>query len=206
MISLRQIAQEVIRLESGGDVSNESPYDEGYTIRLARQAANTLLAPMIFGNLAEDDRGTLELLIVRYTVDVQEDEDGNQYMTLPEFFMRLPFNRGLRGIAPVEDPSNEFIPRHQPGVSRGLPCADVEQQYSYYQEGFTIYFDQELEFGKVLLKLLVAAPDSILPDAPLPLYPEMQLPIIQMVRQLYQNRPLMDKILDQNPDSMRTPG
>ena len=197
MITIRMLAQEIIRLDSGGDVSFTTPYNEQYVMRFVRQAANTFLAPMILNNMANDDRGSLPMLIVGYEVDVLGD-DTHKYITLPEFFMQLPFNRGLKGIAPIEEPDHEYIPRHNPGVSHNLPCGDAEQEQTYWQEGLSVYFDKEIELGKVLLKLVVAAPDSILPDDPLPLFPEMQVPIIAIVRQMLSNkRPLEDnKVLE----------
>lgn len=199
MITVRQLAQEVIRLETGGYPSDQTPFNEGYIMRFVRQAANLFLQPMVLANLGSDDRGSLPMLIVGYQVNVL-GEDTHKYITLPEFFMQLPFNRGLKGIASIEEPTNEYIPRLQPGVSHSLPCADAEQQPTYWQEGLTVYFDKEIELGKVLVKLVVAAPDSILPDAPLPLYAEMQVPIIAAVRQMLANRPPQDKVLDQNAD------
>lgn len=197
MITVRQLAQEIIRLENSIEPAVTTQYNEQYIMRLVRQAANTFLQPMVFGNMANDDRGSLPMLIVGYEVSVQ-GEDTHKYITLPEFFQQLLFNKGLKGIAPIEEPTNEWIPRQQPGVSHNLACADAEQQPTYWQEGLRVYFDKEIDLGKVLVKLVVAAPDSVLPDAPLPLYAEMQAPIIQLVRQMMQNRrPLEDnKVLE----------
>lgn len=184
----------------------DSPFDLGYTMRLVRQAANTFLGPMILDNMANDDRSTLHMLIVGYEVDVL-GETTHRYSNIPEFYQRLPFNKGLKGIAPIEEPDNEFIPRHNPTVSRNLPCGDAEQGSTYWTEGLKVFYDKEIELGKVLMKLLVVAPDSIGPDDPLPIFPEMQFTIITMVRQMYANRPLQDKMLDGNADiGVKIPG
>ena len=199
-ITLRKISQEIIRLESGGDKSIDSQLSEGYVMLMVRQASNRFLKNMILENLGEDDRSTLPLMVVRYTVDVF-GESPNKYITLPEFYIHLPFNKGLRGLALVEDPTNEGIPRHNPGVSRNLPCADLEPgQFSYYTEGLKVYFDDNFEYGKVLLKLVVASPDSIGADDALAIYPEHQADLILMVRQMLANQPIQDKILDNNKD------
>lgn len=199
-ITVRKLAQEIIRLESGGDQSNDSQLSEGYVMTMVRQASNKFLKNMILENYAEDDRSTLPLMVVRYTVDVA-GTNPNKYITLPDFYIHLPFNKGLRGVALVEDPTNEGIPRHNPGVSRNLPCADLGPgEFSYYAEGYKIYFDDNFEYGKVLLKLVVASPDSIAADDSLPIYPEHQADLIVMVRQMIANRPIQDKILDNNAD------
>ena len=201
MITLRQIAQEVIRLESGGDSSNDSQLSEGYVIRFIRQASNKFLQTKVFERLSVDDRSLLQLMIATYTVPVNGDSP-NKTITLPEFYMNLPFNKGLAAIAPVEDPTNHFIPRHNPAVSKYLPCANLDPgQVSYWTKGLTVYFDDtQNEFSKVLVDLVVASPDSIGVDDPLPIYPEQQYDLILMVRQMLQNRPIQDKILDNNPD------
>jgi len=196
MITLQKVAQEIIRLESGGDPSNDSQLSEAYVILMVRQASNKFLKNMILENLSEDDRSTLPLMVVRYEVDVF-GESPNKYITLPDFYIHLPFNKGLRGLALVEDPTNEGIPRHNPGVSRNLPCADLDpKQFSYYTEGLKVYLDDHFEYGKVLLKLVVASPDTIAITDSLPIYPEHQADLILMVRQMLANRPPQDKVLD----------
>lgn len=187
-------------MESGGDVSNDSQLSEAYIVLMLRQALNKLIAPKIFEKYSQDDRSGLHLLIVAYEVDVEGDED-NKYSDLPDFYMSLPFNAGLHGIAPVEDPSAYFIPRLNPAVSRGLPCADLEpDQFSFWTIGKRVYYDESLDFPKVLMFLTVAAPDSVGLDDFLPIFADMQADAIILTRQLMANTPPQDKLLDGNPD------
>lgn len=201
-VTLRKLAQEVLRLESGGDVSSDSQLSEGYVILMLRQASNKFLQGKIFERLNEDDRSGLQLMTVTYTVDVL-GENPNKYIDLPEFYMNLPFNKGLAAIAPVEDPTAHFIPRLNPAVSRTLPCADLEPgQISYWSKGLKAYFDgDQVDFGKVLVDLVVASPDSVGADDVLPIFPEQQYDLILLVRQMLANRPIQDRILDNNPDA-----
>lgn len=141
-------------------------------------------------------------MVVTYTVDVQGTET-NKYIELPDFYISLPFNKGLAAVAPVTDPTNHFIPRHNPAVSRNLPCADLDpDQFSYWTKGRRVYLDNEIEFGKVLVDLVVASPDSVGIDDFLPIYPEHQIEIIQKVREMIKGMPIQDKRLDGNPDLM----
>lgn len=206
MVTLQQLAWEVIRLESGGSQSDDSELSEAYVIKMLRQAANKLLSAQIYNNLNSDDRGSLPLCIASYTVSVQ-GTNPNKYIDLPEFYMSLPFNKGLYGIAPVDNRTKHFIPRHNPGVSKDLPCADFDPgTYSYFTEGLRVYFDNELPLAKVLVKLLVAAPDNVAKTDSLPIYPDMQTDLIMIVRQMLSNQPIQDKILDGNKDrGVRTP-
>lgn len=200
-VTLRKMAQEVIRLESGGNSSNDSQLNEGYVMLFIRQAANKLLNGRMLERMAQDDRSNLQLMIASYEVDVQGDNP-TKYIDLPDFYVNLPFNKGLHAIAPVDDPTNHFIPRHNPAVSMNLPCADLDPgQCSYWTKGMKVYFDgDQLDLSKVLVDLVVAAPDNVAADDSLPLYPEQQFDIIQMVREMLKTVPLQDKVLDNNPD------
>lgn len=200
MITLRKLARQIIDLESGGAQSIDSQLSEAYVILLCRQVSNKFLTQDLFARLSQDDRSTLPLMIATYEVEV-EGENPNRYITLPEFYINLPFNKGIHGIAPVEDPTNFFIPRQNPSVSYNLPCSDLEpEQFSYYAKGKKVFFDGEIDFAIVLVDLLVASPDDIAPDDVLPIFPEHQADLIVMVRQIIANRPLQDKILDSNAD------
>lgn len=202
MITLRKLAREIIELESGGSPSIDSNLSEAYVIQYVRQMTNAVLMPKVFERLQQDDRSGLQLMLASYEVTVQGDGD-SKYIDLPEFYINLPFNKGLHQIAPVDDPTNAFIPRLNPAVSRNLPCADLDPgQYSYWSKGKKVFFDNDIEFNKVLVDLLVASPDSVGIDDSLPIYPEQQIEVIQRVREMIKSMPVQDKRLDGNPDLM----
>lgn len=201
MITLRKLSAEIRRLESGGDVSQDSQLSEAYVVLLVRQALNMLLHAKLFDRLndEEPDRATPQLIIATYTVTVLGDSP-NKYIVLPEFFQNQRFNKGLV-VAPVEDPTNHFIQRQNPGVSRNLPCAELEEdQNSFWLKGKNIYFDEPFDLAAVLVDMPVAAPDSVGIDDVLPIYPEMEFQVIGAVRQMLQNQPIQDKLLDGNAD------
>ena len=201
MITLRQICRQIIELESGGAQNVDSNLSEAYIIQYIRQMSNTVLKPRIYENLSQDDRSVLALMVASYEV-VVKGTTPNKYIDLPEFYMSLPFNKGLAAVAPIDDPTNFFIPRLNPAVSKNLPCADLDPgQYSYYAKGMKVFFDNDgFEFGKVLVDLVVASPDSIGVDDSLPLFPEHQIEIIQKVREMLKTMPPQDKLIDSNPD------
>lgn len=202
MITLRQIAAEIIRLESGGSQSTDSQLREAYVILMIRQALNKMLPMKVYERLnSEDgDRGVPQLMIASYEVTVV-GENPVKSIPLPEFYLNLPYNKGLVAIAPVDDPTNVFIPRLNPTVSRGLPCSDKDPgQYSYWTKGMNVYFDDDMDLAVVLVDLVVAAPDSIGINDSLPIYPEMQADVIIMVRQMIAGTPPQDKKLDGNAD------
>lgn len=198
-VTLRKLAREIIELESGGGQSTDSNLSEAYVIQYVRQMSNTVLMPRIYEKLAQDDRSVLNLMVVTYTVNVQ-GTGSNKYIDLPDFYISLPFNKGLGAVAPVDDPTNFFIPRLNPAVSRNLPCADLDpDQYSYWSKGRKVYFDNDINFGKVLVDLVVASPDSVGIDDVLPIYPEHQIEIIQKVREMIKSMSFQDRKLDGDP-------
>jgi hypothetical protein len=200
MITLRKIAYEFRRMEAGGDPGPDFHISIPYAILLARQCFNVILKQSYWEAINNDDRsGGMQMVIVGYEVDVLGEND-HKYIALPEFFLNLPFNTGLKGIAPIEEPSHEFIPRNTPSVSYNLPCGDVQQQMSYYQEGMRVMFDKAMDLAKVLVKLRVGAPDSITEDMSLPIYPEQQHSILMLMRATMANAPIQDKIIDNNKD------
>jgi len=201
MVTLRQLALEIIELESGGPRNDDSNLSLPYVIQYVRQMSNTVLKPRVYENMAQDDRSVLALMVASYSVTVK-GTGSNKYIDLPEFYMSLPFNKGLAAVAPIDDPTNFFIPRLNPAVSRNLPCADLDpDQFSYYAKGMKVFFDNDgFEFGKVLVDLVVASPDSIGIDDALPLFPEHQIEIVQKVREMLKTMPLQDRLLDGSPD------
>lgn len=199
-VTLRKLAREIIELESGGGQSTDSNLSEAYVIQYVRQMSNTVLMPRIYEKLAQDDRSVLNLMVVTYSVSVQ-GTGSNKYIDLPDFYISLPFNKGLAAVAPVDDPTNVFIFRLNPAVSRNLPCADLDpDQYSGWTKGRKFYIDNDCEFGKLLVDLVVASPDSIGIDDILPIFPEHQIEIIQKVREMIKSMPIQDRRLDGNAD------
>ncbi len=199
MITLRKIAFEFRRMMAGGDPGPDFHIPEAYAILLARQGLQALIRPIILDNLNQDDRSSLPMYIATYEVNVQ-GEVGHQFLELPEWYIRLPYNKGLHGIAPIEEPTNFYIPRHNPQVTYNLDCADVEGQRSYYAIGMKVYLDKEEEKSKLLVYLVIPAPDSITEDASLPMFPEQQFELLALMRQLWANEPIQDKIIDGNKD------
>ena len=183
---------------AGGDPGPDFHIPEAYAILLARQGLQALVAARIFPQ-DPDDRANTPMYIASYTVNVQGTV-GHQYLDLPEWYIRMPFNKGLHVIAPVQEPTNHYIPRHNPQVTYNLDCADAEGQRTYYTIGQRVYLDKEEEKAKLLVYLVIPAPDSIGDDDPLPMFPEQQVELLALMRQIWANEPIQDKIIDGNKD------
>lgn len=197
-ITPRKLAFEFRRMEAGGDPGPDFHIPEAYAILLVRQCLAMLIKPQIFENYNDDDRNLPGMFWAYYTVNVQ-GTGNHKYIDLPEFYVGLDRNRSVR-IAPVQEPTREFIPRNNPGLTYNLPCADAEMQDTYYIEGLKAFFDKEVDIAKVLVKLFVPAPASIEDDDILPIYPEQQIPLLQLMRQAWKNDVIQDKVIDGNKD------
>ncbi len=207
MTSLKKLAYEILRLEYGENVAtDDSQLSPNYVMLLCRQACNIVLKKYIYERINEDDRSSPTMFIVRYTVNTS-GSSGSKTLTLPEFYQHLPFNKGLHGIATTVAPTTFFIPRHSPEVSNGLPCADLEPgQHSFWTMGFTVSFSSQMNESSVYVYLLVAAPDTIGATDSLPLYADMQIEVINIVRQMIRDgkQPLQERVMDPDTDFGKT--
>jgi hypothetical protein len=200
-VTLRKLARQVIKIESGGNRMRDSHLSEAYVILHIRQALAKIVKPLYYENLNSDDRSTPVMYIIPYKVEVKVDDDTQRkYFDLPDFFIHLPFNKGLRAVTPVDDPLNEFVPKHNPGVSFNLPCGDLQGLTGYWIEGMKVFIDDKCELDWLLCKLLCPAPDSIEEDDPLPIYPEQQDDVIRLTREILANQPVQDRLADGNKD------
>lgn len=207
MITLRQFAWEVHRILNGGKQAKDSEYDSRYTMDLIRKGMNEVVPLERYRKRNEDDdKGPIAMYIASYKISVDEDTDRKcSKATIPEFYHSEVWNRGIRAVSFVDEPNNPHIQRRHPEVSEKLPCGKLQGNIGYYVEGFTIFWDEKLkkqgkEVKKVLLRLLIAAPDSIGEDDPLPIIPEQQAVIMDRVLAWYGKEGIQDKVNDENKD------
>ena len=186
MITLNKIASQIIRKLSGGDRSKDSPIERRDVVLRIRQVMAELLKLELYEYRNAGDRLPPGLYIATYSdLTITKDTDTEEkYVTLPEHFMSLPYNKGIYRVA-FSGSEVSMIRRNNPYVSNVLPSASLEGHQGYYVEGFRLYLDNPEEINetkkKVTAKLLVPAPDSIGKDDSLPILPEHQAEIIRRV-------------------------
>lgn len=207
MITLRQIAGQVHRILNGGQANTDSEYDDRYTVLLIRSAINNILAiqQIMTKRQIADDRSLEKMYIATYpSISVQNDSTTERsYAELPDFYISLPYNRGLVQVSAMDKPLEPMIQIPYPSVSNTLPCGQLQGRKGYYVEGLRIYWDELINkkaVQKVLVKLLVAAPDSIGINDPLPITPEQITRVREMVIAEYRQEGVQDKIVDSNKD------
>jgi len=124
-------------------------------------------------------------------------------------YMSMKFNNGVR-ISPMKAPNKRFIPISNPGVTSNLLHGDLEREsQGFYLEGQKAFFMRDItrdEIKKVLLRIVMAAPESLGIDDPLPLLPENIGRIKDLVKARVQNKVANDRLNDNNPNPRVTNG
>lgn len=204
--TLRQIAAEVHRIVDGGVSNTDSQLDTRYTINFLREELNELLSvSWIPRRQAVDDRTAEKMYIASFPkIDVAFDQDTERsYADLPSYYVSLPWNRGVYQVSSMDTPLEPMIEKLNPGVSVTLPAGKLQGKIGYYTEGLRIFWDEDVRrkgIKKVMVKLLVAAPDIFGEDDPLPVSPEQVKTIRNNVINLYKSEGIQDKIADANKD------
>jgi len=209
MIYTLNILSEMTRRRlSGGDIPNDSPYLPAQVIAELINAIREDLKLEMLGRRAggEDDRTTITQYIATFfDIEVKEEKStGRVYIDLPSSYSSLKHNKGIHAVSDMRTPNHRMIPVHNPGVTSHLPNVDLEQSnFGYYTEGQRIYWMRNIlneKIKKILLKLLVPAPDTLGNNDPLPLLPENVGRIIDVVVNRILNRMPQDRLNDNNPN------
>ncbi|HDZ26201.1 hypothetical protein LCGC14_1022960 [marine sediment metagenome] len=203
MITLNKLAYQIMRIPSGGDRLKDSQINKAYVILHCRQELNALIKPFLFDNMKMGVRSTLPMFIGNYDLTVKEESDPPKriYLDVPEVYIHIPpYNMGLYSVHPVGRPFDVVIPRHNPQVSQKLEAGELQGQAGYYVEGLKLYFDQAKgeNITKIMtLKIIIGAPDTIGIDDALPIYPEQQGILQDMVLAKLSQMGPQDKIVDE---------
>lgn len=201
MITLRELAWMIIREASGGDPSHDSPYGERTVIKKVKMHLNQALKVERFTRMNLGDKSTMPLFIYTYEgLDVDKQKAVPE-LTLPEFYIDLPHNKGVHMIAPDCDPHKPYIRRNNHGVSRNLDCGKLLGEAGWWQEGFKVFFSpKEKVKDKAIVKLVLVGPDALGDDDPVPVTPDMLAPIVAAIKAELIQQPPQDVINDNNKD------
>jgi hypothetical protein len=124
--------------------------------------------------------------------------------------MVLKYNKGIYSVADMRTPYKHMVPVANPGVTYNLIHSSFERDnYGYTQEGMRGYFMRDPHrdgVKKLLVQLLLPAPESIGLDEPLPLIPENISRIKDIVMQRIATRMPQDRLNDNDPNLRVTNG
>lgn len=191
MITLRKLAWQYIDEMTGGRQSQDSTLDDRMVALEIRAILNELIKPEYYTKYAQGDRSAITQCIATYkNIPIKKDEDLDAfYSDLPEFYIALPYNKGVHSVIMADRRNQVPIPlvrRNTPGVSYNTDVFQMIRKKSYYVEGLKVYYDSrdiDTKKNKAIIKLIVAAPDSIGLDDPLPILPEHQAEVLRRLRQ-----------------------
>lgn len=201
MITLKQIAAMHMDRFAGGDRKTSSKLSYQEVVFNTRFICNELLKAEYFTKMQNGDRSNVLNCIAVYELPLQNDlVDGVAYVTLPEFYISLPYNRGVHRIfqrakkikgESQQSGITEFTLVDQPAVSLRTRTLRYPGMNYCWIEGFKVkFFNMYAEAdatNKVIAQLIVAAPDNIAETAALPIMPEIIPRVLDRLAQMELN-------------------
>lgn len=193
MITLRAMAYQFWDDIGGQAISADTRFDEREIALKIRQIMNEVMPMKFYEQWNEGDRGAIDIYISSYELVLQKDTAFDRaIITIPDFFQGAPYGRGIHRVFLKKDPYNDFVRSHNAAIGKNLPAGNVKGVNYYYMEGYTMVArnillepDDTDEDRKVIVQLLIAAPDKIGINDPLPILPEHQNEILKRLRAQY---------------------
>lgn len=210
-------AERIIRELSGGDIPNDSPYKVEFVVLALRDGYREDLRLELLErrNGESEDKSAPGIYWATFIGDgtgipLQEDSLTKRiYIDLPSTNMSLKYGKDIR-VSNVATPMLEMIPVANPGVTMHLRHSTYEKKnYGYYQEGKRLYWMRNVMrdgMRKVILKMLIPAPDTWGLNDPLPVLAANVARVREMVKQRILNRLPQDRLNDNNPNLRVTNG
>lgn len=205
MITLKQIAALHIDRLSGGSQSKDSQIKYRSTIMKIRAIANSILRIEALRNRDEGDRTAIGFCVASYDLTVTKS-NGSAEVTLPEFYMQLPYNAGIKRVFPKGKGQGnyDYVLDSNPGISSNTRAGQYSAYKFYWPEGLKLKFrkvyDEPDEDLQVTVQILVAAPDSIGESDPLPITSDMVEEILKRLWIMDNPQMPSDKLNNNNPN------
>lgn len=202
------LAQQVIRRLSGGDQPTDSAIDRREVIQFIVELLNKKIKENYYENYKFGEPGVEGMYIARYgNLDVQKDSTTNEYYTtLPSSYVALPKGRGLHQVSSMLNQKEPFIIRNNgnKGIYAKLPAGNLAGRIGVYPESNKIWYDSDMakrNVTKVLVKLVIAGPDTIKENDPLPIDEAASADIVREAVMFFSQMVPQDKINNDNPNS-----
>lgn len=205
MITLKQLAALHIDKYSGGMQGVDSPLFYRSTILKIRGLLNEILKIEVLQARNEGDRNGPVQYIASYNLTVTKT-GGVAKVTLPEFYLQMPYNGGIYRVFPKDRRQGgfDFVRTYNPGVSANTDAGNYAGHKNYWAEGRDIYFRKAFSEPNddlnVTVQIFVAAPDSIGENDVLPISPDQQMEILRRLDILVQSVLPQDKLNNQSPN------
>jgi hypothetical protein len=204
MTTKAKLAEQILRLYKGGEVSNDNSLSLNEVKLLVGQTINRLLKVELFNvNMAAGDNFPPHAIIASYPDITVLNGSSEYYIILPTMPISLPLNMGVWHISLDDDDQVPFIPipSSQLGLLKNLPTAAMQGETGYEVNGNKVVFKGRTftQAEKVLLRLLVVNVDSLSDFDPLPIPADMEGVVIKEVLTLVGAIQVQeDKVSDSN--------
>jgi hypothetical protein len=172
------LSEQIKRIYSRGiDREDISPRLDSREVRLFVIQAINQLIKLEIASIGEN----LDTVIGTYDV-VRAGITPNFYVTLPTMPISLPKNMGIWRVYKTSCPWAPFVPlKHGDfDIAQGTPSQYMEQLTGYYQEGKLLKFTKD-PGTDITIKLVVNDPEKISDTDILPIPPEMEGMVIDLV-------------------------
>lgn len=174
------LSEQIKRAYSRGiDREDISPRLDSREVKLYVVQAINQLIKLEIASIGEN----LDTVIGTYTA-VRAGASPSYYIDLPVLPISLPKNMGIWRVYKSDCPWAPFVPLKMGDfdIAQGTPSQYLEQLTGYYQEGKRICFTKD-PGENITLKLVVNDPGKISDTDILPIPPEMETLVIDMVLQ-----------------------
>lgn len=182
----RKLAEQILRIKAGGDVPRDFFIKPEEVYLLIAQATNYLLKLEYYQRAKEGDKGAPTHFIATFEdILVKEHATrGFDYIDLPADYVSLPHNKGVWHISPMgcEDEEVIIVENHAQFMDLNSVASLYENNLAAKIEGKKAIFLTDVSPGtKMLVKLIIADPNTLGENETFPCPPEMELQIIEMV-------------------------
>jgi hypothetical protein len=200
--TIGRITEEIKRILDGGDSPVASNVSHGEIKLAVGQAINKLLK-VDYLSVNAKMRETIPngAILGLYESIAVEKWNKKSKCTLPIKPLKLPRNMGIWSVYPSGQPDKEYIPM-QLGqialVQSQKMINDLFGQTGYENYGMDVVFSKDItnDVDTVDMRLVIMDVSEYGDYDPLPILPEMEFDVKQMVEQMYSQEPVPDKIVD----------
>jgi len=196
MATRKQLAERVLRILQGGDVTKDSDIDIREIMLHIDSERDNLIQEKVIQSYKPASKRAVSSVVAHEILGTYITEstyltgfDNNRektFATLLQYPIDLPDGAGLLYVHDTEDFDISFskMPAGMERIYAGLPSLSASNRSYYIQVGNRIYFDEESSPEQVTIGL-VATSSSLLDDEVYPLSPGDESIIIRSIVDLY---------------------
>lgn len=191
MATKRQLAEQILRIKHGGDLSEDAQMDEREVfINIGQVRARIIKEELVANRKAGNFDISGDHITAFENVLIKEDTNKDLFFSdIPVKYLILPDDQGLYQVSLMKNQSDTFvrIPNGAQGIFSGLQAFQLGGRVGYWVEQDKIFyhnFPDDLKDSKVLLKM-VASIEDFDPDEELPIPADKEDELIRLVLELY---------------------